>query len=117
MPEGAAFERVRAGIELCVQKGVDILVLSLGPPRTEFDPDDPLQVATKAAYDRNVPVVVAAGNFEPGKLQALARVPWVISVGAVNGGCAPASRFKHGAVGRRRADSGKLRITTGFHES
>jgi len=99
------------------RKGVDVLVLSLGPSRTEFDPDDPLQVATKAAYDRNIPVVVAAGNFGPGKLQALARAPWVVSVGAGRRGCAPASRFKHGAVGRRRADSGKLRITTGFHES
>ena len=84
MANEAAFERVHAGIDLCVQKGVDVLVLSLGPPSTEFDPDDPLQVATKAAYDRNIPVVVAAGNFGPGKLQALARAPWVISVGAID---------------------------------
>ena len=84
MPEDTAFERVRAGIALCVQKGVDVLVLSLGPPSTEFDPGDHLQVATKAAYDHNIPVVVAAGNFGPGKLQALARAPWVISVGAVD---------------------------------
>lgn len=83
MANDTAFERVRAGIDLCVQKGVDVLVLSLGPPSTEFNPDDPLQVATKSAYDHNIPVVVAAGNFGPGKLQALARAPWVISVGAV----------------------------------
>lgn len=84
MANDTAFERVGAGIDLCVQKGVDVLVLSLGPPSTEFDPDDPLQVATKSAYDHNIPVVVAAGNFGPGKLQALARAPWVISVGAVD---------------------------------
>ena len=84
MADDAAFERVRAGIDLCVQEGVDVIVLSLGPPSTVFDPNDPLQVATKSAYDRNIPVVAAAGNFGPGKLQALARAPWVVSVGAVD---------------------------------
>jgi hypothetical protein len=80
----AWIERVCAGIEFCVQKGVDVINLSLGPCSTEFHPDDPLLVATKVAYDRNIPVVVAAGNFGPGKLQALAQAPWVISVGAVD---------------------------------
>jgi serine protease AprX len=105
----AWIERVCAGIEFCVQKGVDVINLSLGPCSTEFHPDDPLLVATKVAYDRNIPVVVAAGNFGPGKLQALAQAPWVISVGAVDD--------KHGAVGRQRADCGKLRIATGSRES
>ena len=77
MPEDTAFERVRAGIALCVQKGVDVLVLSLGPPSTEFDPGDHLQVATKAAYDHNIPVVVAAGNFGPGSCK-----PWPERLGS-----------------------------------
>jgi hypothetical protein len=63
---------------------VDVLVLSLGPPTTTFDPEDPLQLATRHAYEQNLAVVVAAGNFGPGKLQSLARAPWVISVGAVD---------------------------------
>jgi len=77
-------ERIRTSIDLCIQKGVDVLVLSLGPPTTAFDPKDPLQLATKHAYEQDLAVVVAAGNFGPGKLQSLARAPWVISVGAVD---------------------------------
>jgi hypothetical protein len=84
MANESAFERVRTGIDMCVQKRVDVINLSLGPPNTKFDPNDLLQMATKAAYDNNIPVVVAAGNFGPGKLQALAQAPWVISVGAVD---------------------------------
>jgi hypothetical protein len=84
MAEEDPVARIRAGIDWCVQEGVDVINLSLGPASTRFDPDDPLQRATKAACDHGIPVVVAAGNFGPGKLQALARAPWVISVGAVD---------------------------------
>lgn len=49
-----------------------------------FNPDDPLNVATKAAYDRNIAVVFAAGNSGPGKNthNRYAKAPWVISVAA-----------------------------------
>jgi hypothetical protein len=84
MPEGDFSALVCAGIDWCVQQNVDVINLSLGPDSTVFNPDDPLQRATKAAHDRGVAVVVAAGNFGPGKMQSLARAPWVISVGAVD---------------------------------
>ncbi len=84
MPEGDFSALVCAGIDWCVQQNVDVINLSLGPDSTVFNPDDPLQRATKAARDHGVAVVVAAGNFGPGKMQSLARAPWVISVGAVD---------------------------------
>ncbi len=77
------FERVQAGIEACVAHGVDVINVSLGPASTRFDPDDPLQRATRSAHDAGIPVVVAAGNFGPGRIQALAQAPWVVGVGAV----------------------------------
>lgn len=83
-PSNDPLALIRAGIDWCVQKEVDVINLSLGPLGTDFDPNDPLQRATKAAYDRGISVVVAAGNFGPGNLQSLARAPWVISVGAVD---------------------------------
>jgi Subtilase family len=53
----------------------------------DYDPADPLHVATKAATERGISVVVAAGNDGPAadSLQELARDPWVISVGATDG--------------------------------
>jgi len=77
-------ERICKGVLWCVENGADVISLSLGPASTVFNPNDPLQLATRAAFDRGVPVIVAAGNFGPGKIQALAKAPWVISVGAVD---------------------------------
>ncbi|NTU93664.1 MAG: S8 family serine peptidase [Chlorobiaceae bacterium] len=77
-------EHICSGIDSCIEQGVDVMVLSLGPDSTKFNPDHPLQKATKSAYDHHIPVVVAAGNFGPGKMQSLAKAPWVISVGAVD---------------------------------
>lgn len=50
----------------------------------DFDPSDPLNVATKKAYDRGMVVVFAAGNEGPGSdtHNPYAIAPWVISVGA-----------------------------------
>ena len=45
MATESVLERVRAGIGRCVQQGVDVIDLSLGPPSTVFDPDDPLLLA------------------------------------------------------------------------
>lgn len=49
-----------------------------------FDPNDPLNVATKKAYDRGMVVVFAAGNSGPGAdtHNPYAVAPWTISVGA-----------------------------------
>jgi serine protease AprX len=49
-----------------------------------FNPDNPINIATKDAYDRNIISVFAAGNDGPGPdtHNPYAKAPWVISVGA-----------------------------------
>jgi serine protease AprX len=49
-----------------------------------FDPTDPLNIATRVAYERNIIVVFSAGNSGPGKdtYNRYAKAPWVIGVGA-----------------------------------
>ena len=50
----------------------------------KFNPNDPLNVATKKCYDRGMVVVFAAGNSGPGAdtHNPYAIAPWTISVGA-----------------------------------
>jgi len=50
-----------------------------------FDPNDPINIATKIAHDQfNMIVVFAAGNSGPGKdtMNPYAKAPWVIGVAA-----------------------------------
>src|SRR6185503_466875 len=49
-----------------------------------FDPDDPVNVATRALYDAGISVVFAAGNHgpSPDTLNSYAVAPWVIGVGS-----------------------------------
>jgi len=49
-----------------------------------FDPDDPINIASKKAYDANIIVCFAAGNAGPGPDtdNPYAKAPWVIAVGA-----------------------------------
>jgi len=49
-----------------------------------FNPDDPINIASKKAYDANIVVLFAAGNAGPGPDtdNPYAKAPWVISVGA-----------------------------------
>ncbi|MBI4624607.1 MAG: S8 family serine peptidase [Verrucomicrobia bacterium] len=49
-----------------------------------FDPDDPINIATRKAPDRNIVVVFAAGNDGPAPdtHNPYAKAPWVISVAA-----------------------------------
>ena len=49
-----------------------------------FNPEHPLNVASKAAYDRNITVVFAGGNAGPTKntYNPYAKAPWVIGVAA-----------------------------------
>jgi serine protease AprX len=50
----------------------------------EFDPDNPINVASHEAYANNIIVLFAAGNSGPGPdtHNPYAKAPWVISVGA-----------------------------------
>ncbi|HZI95426.1 MAG TPA: S8 family serine peptidase, partial [Patescibacteria group bacterium] len=47
-----------------------------------FDPDDPVNIATRALYDNGISVVFAAGNYGPAPdtLSPYAVAPWVIGV-------------------------------------
>ena len=49
-----------------------------------FDPTNPITIASKMAYDRNITVVFAAGNDGPTKdtYNTYAKAPWVIGVAA-----------------------------------
>lgn len=62
---------------------------------TVYDPNDPVNVATKMLTDRGVNVVFSAGNSGAGNgtLNPYAAAPWVVSVGATDekGGLAPYS--------------------------
>lgn len=50
----------------------------------DFDPNNPINIASKMANDRNISVVFAAGNSGPGKgtYNNYAKAPWVIGVAA-----------------------------------
>lgn len=64
-----------------------VVNLSLGLRIFDFDPDEPINRATRAASERGIVVVMAAGNFgEAGDdtLTSWARADWVISVGATD---------------------------------
>jgi serine protease AprX len=49
-----------------------------------FDPEDPINIASRKAYDSNIIVCFAAGNSGPGPDtdNPYAKAPWVIGVGA-----------------------------------
>ncbi len=52
---------------------------------TPFDPADPVNVATKLCFDRNIVVVFSAGNSGPGEATISGnykKAPWVVTVAA-----------------------------------
>lgn len=66
--------------------GIDVVNNSWGNHYRQFDPHDPVAIATKAVVDRGVTVVFAAGNSGAGdvpmSLNPFSQSPWVISVAA-----------------------------------
>ncbi len=66
--------------------GIDVINNSWGNSYRQFDPNDPVAIATKAVVDRGVTVVFAAGNSGAGdvpmSLNPFSQSPWVISVAA-----------------------------------
>lgn len=52
-----------------------------------FDPDDPVNIATKTLFHRGITVVMAAGNDgpRPGSLSPYSVAPWVIGVAGLAG--------------------------------
>jgi subtilisin family serine protease len=89
----AAYLNLLLGIDFCLSHEIDALSLSVGPDAKDlFDLRDPLQIATRTAYEHGIPVVVAARNrgaWGPGALSLLAQAPWFIAVGATD----PAGRL------------------------
>jgi hypothetical protein len=73
------------GLDWLIGRQVDVINLSLGFT-DPFDPDEPVQIATRTAAERQMVVVVAAGNDGPGQgtLQELAQPDWVLAVGATD---------------------------------
>jgi serine protease AprX len=63
--------------------GIRIISNSFGSDGA-FNADDPLNIATRAAYERNIVVVFSASNSGPGRdtHNRYGKAPWVISVGA-----------------------------------
>ncbi|MEQ1765386.1 MAG: S8 family serine peptidase [Pyrinomonadaceae bacterium] len=68
---------------------------------TVYDPNDPVNVATKLLTDRNVNVVFSAGNSGSGNgtLNPYAAAPWVVSVGATDERGALANYSSRGRFG------------------
>ncbi|WP_147653754.1 S8 family serine peptidase [Vulcaniibacterium gelatinicum] len=70
------------------QYGIRVVSNSFGNTSdvgTDFDPDDPTNIATKALADRGVIVVFSAGNSGPGEgtiTGNFKKAPWVIAVAA-----------------------------------
>lgn len=81
---------------------------------TEFQPNNPLNLASKMAYDRNITVVFAGANSGPtkGTLNNYAQAPWVIAVaaGTKEGGLADFS--SRGLPKEERVDNGGINAPT-----
>ena len=63
--------------------GIRVVNNSWGASGRVFDPDHPINVATKALHDAGIVVVFAAGNDgEEGTINPYSVAPWVISTGS-----------------------------------
>lgn len=74
-----------------------------GDVGTEFDPDDPTNIATKKLSDRGVVVVFSAGNSGPGEATITGnfkKAPWVVTVAAGDKGGELADFSSRGETGK-----------------
>jgi len=63
---------------------IRVISNSWGTSDPSFDPDNPVNIASKRAHDSGITVLFAAGNSGPGKntMNPYAEAPWVIGVAA-----------------------------------
>ena len=85
----ASLFHVLSGFDYLLEKGANYntkVVNCSFSANTVYDPNDPVNVATKMLTDRNVNVVFSAGNSGVGNgtLNPYAAAPWVVSVGATD---------------------------------
>lgn len=70
------------------QYGIRVITNSwgnTGDVNTPFDPNDPVNVATKMSFDRGIVVVFSAGNSGPGEgtiTGNFKKAPWIVTVAA-----------------------------------
>ncbi len=71
---------------------------------TLYDPNDPVNVATKLLTEQGINVVFSAGNAGPGNgsMNPYALAPWVVSVGATDSAGRLASFSSRGSFGKDR---------------
>lgn len=81
---------------------------------TTFEPDNPLNLASKMAYERNITVVFAGANSGPtkGTLNNYAQAPWVIAVAAGTKEGTLADFSSRGLPKEERVDNGGINQPT-----
>ncbi len=81
---------------------------------TEFEPENPLNLASKMAYERNITVVFAGANSGPtkGTLNNYAQAPWVIAVAAGTKEGTLADFSSRGLPKEERVDNGGINAPT-----
>ena len=96
--------------------GIDVVNNSWGNSYRQYDPRDPVAVATKAVVDQGVTVVFAAGNSGSEdaelSLNPFSQSPWVISVAA---GSVDRHRGDFSSNGLTHDNSQPTGITAGGH--
>jgi subtilisin family serine protease len=84
------YVRIIRSLGNAVQNKIRVVNISLAPPRglldPHFDPEEPMNLATRAAADKRLIVVFAAANYGPveNTLNPWSVAPWVLSVGAAS---------------------------------
>jgi Subtilase family len=86
--------RIIEAIAYAVDRGVPLLNLSSTSPEKSFRDDEPVNLATRAAFDAGSLIIVAAGNDGPaaGTVSAWCS-PWVVCVGATTNNGAELASF------------------------